>query len=381
MSIKLTKEQEEQILKWQDKCLEIGRNCNSIDKKVIEENWDKLYKEGGLEKPLYWYCQSPKQAQLILNLFLHTDILKPLFTDDYKQVKKGVKIPFAPDKSPTNIMDNRVDTVLYNLMVNLNEGDKKGTYDTWKKVEARIRKELPDLDLQNEETSYWCQHDINWIGYYKLYTHFKLLPYNDNFHVIDKWFELAKTCGWCYTCDTHVFVCEKPNTLYLNEEGKLHSGGKAYHDKSVKVPKDLQGASLTYSDGFALYYLNGIKVPKELAVTPAGQLDKNFFIKEKNPDVKAQFIIKFGKERLLEFGKVIDSYKNYDDPMWIMSEYTLYDMSPLYTSIPYAPHLWMKNQTVKGLYHLEGVHPDCKNLEEALKFRWRNKHKDIRDIK
>jgi hypothetical protein len=43
-------------------------------------------------------------------------------------------------------------------------------------------------------------------------------------------------------------------------------------------------------------------------------------------------------------------------------------MSALFPREYYAPHLWMKNLTT-GVYHLEGVHPNCKTLPEALRFR------------
>ena len=43
----------------------------------------------------------------------------------------------------------------------------------------------------------------------------------------------------------------------------------------------------------------------------------------------------------------------------------------------------MKNQTT-GVYHLEGIHPRCKTLYDALKMRYNGldiKNYDIRDIK
>jgi hypothetical protein len=49
----------------------------------------------------------------------------------------------------------------------------------------------------------------------------------------------------------------------------------------------------------------------------------------------------------------------------------------------YAPYLYMKNQTT-GEYHLEGLHPRCRTLYDAIKMRYNGlniKDYDIKDIK
>ena len=75
--------------------------------------------------------------------------------------------------------------------------------------------------------------------------------------------------------------------------------------------------------------------------------------------------------------KLMDSYKDYNDEWWTKSEYELYDALPLYEGVTRharCPHLKMKNQTT-GIWHVEGVHPGCKTIEEALAWRESNKHK------
>lgn len=212
----------------------------------------------------------------------------------------------------------------------------------------------------------WGQHDIGWIGYCKYYEKYKLLPNDENFKILDIWYDLARSCGWCYTFENMVFVCEKPCELNLNSDGQLHKDG---------------GMALKYSDGYGLYLLNGTTVPKYLAMTPESDLDVEFFKKEKSADIRAEFIRKFGMDRLAHMGKAIDSYKNYNlNPLWGESEYELIDMSPIFDSIDYAPHLKMTNLTT-GVYHLEGVSPECRNLEQALNFRMNGKHKQITTIK
>ena len=66
---KLTKEQEIGVLDWQKHCLDIGRDTSPINKKLTEKSWIKFYEILGKKKPLFWYCQSPLQAQIIINIF------------------------------------------------------------------------------------------------------------------------------------------------------------------------------------------------------------------------------------------------------------------------------------------------------------------------
>ncbi len=110
---------------------------------------------------------------------------------------------------------------------------------------------------------------------------------------------------------------------------------------------------------FELHALNGVVVPKYLAETESANLDIEFFLKEKNADVKAEFIRKYGIERMLELGTEIDTYENHKNShnyeWYKKSQYKLYDMSNLFMGYPYLPYLYMANQTVPGVYHLECV--------------------------
>ena len=98
-------------------------------------------------------------------------------------------------------------------------------------------------------------------------------------------------------------------------------------------------------------------------------------------------------------GKLIDSYENYpENEWWAKSEYKLIDMKRIliqkvtknfntgktYTAnYDYAPFLFMKNQTT-GEYYLEGVSPNCRDLYDAIKMRYKGldlPSYEIQDIK
>ena len=144
------------------------------------------------------------------------------------------------------------------------------------------------------------------------------------------------------------------------------------------------------------YFINDIEVPKWLYVIPANELNPKDYMLLKNADIKAEFVKKIGIDKLIELGTVVDSYENYpDNEMWAKSEYKIIDMSNIKLAkvvsnigrplefFEYAPYLHMKNQTT-GEYHLEGLHPRCKTLYDAIKMRYNGlniKDYDIKDIK
>ena len=120
----------------------------------------------------------------------------------------------------------------------------------------------------------------------------------------------------------------------------------------------------------------------------------------KNIDARSLFLQKIGIEKMLQYGTVVDTYENYpDNEMWAKSEYKIIDMHLILPpqriikpwrqiksdkrKYTYAPYLYMKNQTT-GVYHLEGIHPRCRTLYDAIKMRYNGlniKDFEIKDIK
>ncbi len=190
--------------------------------------------------------------------------------------------------------------------------------------------------------------------YFSFYGYFNEVL-NIKFPCQDKYNWHLSTCeiGHFYPLENVCIISQKPIEYNFNSKKQLHSEN---------------GAAIKYADGFSVYSLNGIRVPEYLAVTPSGNLDLDFFMNEKNADIRTEFIRKYGIDRMISLGKEVDSYKNYTKEDWFNSEYKLIDMSAIFDTVDYAPHLYMKNQTT-GVYHLEGVSPDCNTLIDAFKFR------------
>ena len=129
---------------------------------------------------------------------------------------------------------------------------------------------------------------------------------------------------------------------------------------SIKMVNDRlhnpHGPSIEFADGFCIYSLNGINVPEY--VIKKDTFTKEEILNEKNADVRREIVRKIGNEKLVEVlgGDIVDSKDGY--------ELILIDIG----DDRKRPFLKMINPSI-GCTHVEGVHPDCKTVEDALKFR------------
>ncbi len=177
----------------------------------------------------------------------------------------------------------------------------------------------------------------------------------------DIWQKTSKL-GLIYPLKEVCVVCRKPTKINKNSKG-LHCE---------------TGMALEY-EGWGFHALNGMRVPKYLAETPAENLDLEFFKKEKNADIRSEFVRKYGIERMLDFGSKLDTFENYNEEWWTKSEYELWDMSNIFDGLDYQPYLKMLNQTSR-IWHVEAVSPKCRTLREAIKERFDGRDFTIKAI-
>lgn len=179
-----------------------------------------------------------------------------------------------------------------------------------------------------------------------------------------------------YPIEGYIIFCQKPEIILRNERG-LHCEN---------------GPALRYQDGTEIWALNGVKMPSEYILTPKEELEPNLILKEKNAEIRRELVRKITLEKLFATlpSKIIDkkSYKSdakltsnnclerltnfvnskiLNDKNTIITEYELITID--IGDDRFRPYLRMKNPSTGDL-HIEGVHPDCKTVEDAL--AWRN---------
>jgi hypothetical protein len=255
-----------------------------------------------------------------------------------------------------------------------NEFDNEVWDEVWSEVDNEVWKEVRDevgdevrgelsKGLKNIVFPYLYGSFDVWYSFYDFFNQevFRLKE-SEKFNIVKNMSKL----GFVWTCKDFCVISQKPSKIKKNNKG-LHADGETA----------LEYAGLL---GTKMYYLNGVKVPEYLAMTPEGELDIEFFKREKNADVKAEFVRKYGVERMLSLGTKIDSYENYTNEWYTKSEYELWDMKAIFEGLDYVPYLKMKNQTT-GIWHVECVDPSCRTIDDAIKYRFNGKNLDIINIK
>ena len=195
------------------------------------------------------------------------------------------------------------------------------------------------------------------------------VDYKDKTENFNIW-KATSELGMIFPFDHVCIVSQKPMTIKLNENRVAHCDG----GPAIEYAGRGNGIS-----NIKIFMLNGVRVPEWLATTPSGKLTMEDYTRLTNADEKMEFIRKFGVERMLDMGKKLDSYENYNKEWWTRSQYELWDMNCLFDGVDYAPHLKMLNQTT-GVWHVEAVSPECKTLEDAIKERFNGMDLDIQAI-
>jgi len=149
---------------------------------------------------------------------------------------------------------------------------------------------------------------------------------------------------WLYWVSTEEILALPRPSIRLRD-GRLHGDGVA---------------AVAWETGASLHFLNGVIVPAEVALTPARELDARLVVSTRNAEVRREVVRKIGLERVVtELGAVCaDREGDY--------ELLLLDLDDRRR----RPFLKMRNPSVPGVFHIEGVHPNCRTVREAL--AWRN---------
>ena len=235
---------------------------------------------------------------------------------------------------------------------------------------------------------------------------YEILNYNSSFGGI---FQATEGYYKLYFADYKEI--DSKNKIFLNWYKKAFNVLAMYYNENnntiyvIKRPQKnnfriAENGDITIVYGNNKQFIKGHLSLDYINRTPAEDLNIEDYASIRNADAKAKFVEKIGFEKLFKYGILIDTYENYpDNEMWAKSEYKIIDMHKIIPPrrkqnqnghdmgiaqrFSYAPFLYMKNQTT-GVYHLEGVNPECKTLYDAIKMRYNGlniKDYDIKDIK
>ncbi len=319
----LTEEQRARFPEFRKKWTEIGLCTDPSDRSRAEAGIRLSYEIAKLTPPDIQWAGSPL-ACAIARAF---SLMLPKKATKAEALKK-VKGP---------VWDSIMEAV---------EPDKRKSFITscWK---ARVpQKELStssfgDVVWEGIMDSVNGQHDADWLAFYDYFR--VVCGLEDETSKLTGLMEVAKASGWFFPYEELCWAAERHSVVSLNGEGQIHAE---------------EGPAIGFADGFSIYALNGVRVPRILVVTPAAELPAKMAIEEKNVEIRREIVRKVGIERLCK-----------DLGAKTLSKKHGYELIELNLGDRKRPYLKMSNPSITAI-HVEGVHPDCRTVEAALK--WRN---------
>jgi RNA-binding protein YhbY len=155
------------------------------------------------------------------------------------------------------------------------------------------------------------------------------------------------------------------------EDSAIHGGPRIMHSEFCMVsdrpefihmngqnqPHQTSGPFTQWRDGFAIYALNGIVVPRWIVETSAEELDPKEILKIANVDQRREAIRKAGAERMIQKlgAKSIECRGEYEllSVDWTGSQ---------------RIYLKMRHPSI-GVWHVEAVAPECRTIQQAINWR------------
>ena len=207
-------------------------------------------------------------------------------------------------------------------------------------LSSQLYSQLEDIN-QN-----WCL-GLWWLTWCAWYDYSKFIGVEFNEDNYDLFMNYNSEVTFIIPYKGIAFISEKPTEIHWKDK-RLHNE---------------KGLAVKYPDNYGLYCLNGVGVTKEIVEISAEELDANLVTKEKNAEVRREIVRKIGVERVCQKlnAKVLDKQDAYELLNLDLGENRI------------RPYLKMINPSI-GTFHIEGVSPDCKTVEEALS--WRNGTKE-----
>lgn len=305
---KLTKDQENLLSVYRDRYIKIGLSTETIDREKCQKISDKIYKEILNKKSVpVFFAESPLQAWCMVLYLNNNDQVRDQFNAQVlAQVRDQVN-----DQAWNQVFDQ---------------------------VLNQVKSQVNDF--------VWPYIDGNFFSSF-----FSFYDYMDeilNIKLNKKYYIYKEILNFSlfYPLDKFCVICDRPKKIKM-KNGKLHNEN---------------GASILYRDGFSVFSLNGVRVPEWVVKTKKEDIKIEQILNEKNAEIRKETIKKVGIEDFIR--KIPENNLKILD---IKNNYELLEIKEIFQTD--RKYLKMLNPST-GNFHIEGVHPDCTDVNSSL--AWRN---------
>lgn len=136
-----------------------------------------------------------------------------------------------------------------------------------------------------EDFSYFLgQFEAGWLSYYDTFAQFGL---ENEVASLSGLIALAKCASFVWFYDEACIVAGSPSVIARDPQGRLHSPS---------------GPAILFDDGFAIYAINGVVVPKQVVMAPE-KLTLKAITQESNAEVRRVMIERYGPAKFLKQSK------------------------------------------------------------------------------
>jgi hypothetical protein len=183
------------------------------------------------------------------------------------------------------------------------------------------------------------QQDAFWLSFYNFLQ--EVVKLKKETEKLVPLMDLSLEANWVYLYKNIAIMSEKPITCKLNEQRVLHSE---------------DSAAIEYKDGFAVYALNGIRMPDWVIKTPKNDLSVEKIFAIENIEQRAEAIKFIGMNKCLDKldAKIIHAWNDYEL------------LTIKYEGRRIGPYLKMKNPST-GEIHIEGVGTPNEGVDNTIK--------------
>jgi len=334
---KLTPEQEALMAVVRDDWLDfIFKNDQPMNEAAAKSGVAFLYGLAKLKQPRVIIKESPMACQLGVYDQTYEQIRGRVSNQVHEQIYEQVRGQVHDQVSP-QVKERVYGQVRDPIYTQVCEQVRDQVYDqTCKQVrEQKLKYFDPAL----------C--DMLWnAGWLSLYDYFRRVGVI-NHAGLNKYIAYARS-GVFYSifCKDFVVLCDRPAYIKRDENSRLHADG---------------APAILWRDGWSQYYLHGVRVLADHALTPAEKLTPKVILAEKNADIQRELIRKITPERLLiEMGaKDVDEW---EDPNTGF-KYKLVDMR-IGDNIQ-RRYLCFQHASMPGVFYAKPTAPECDQAWQA----------------
>lgn len=332
---KLTPEQEALLDPKAQEWIKIGLSTAPLNFEGCVKFAKMAYKADGLKEPSYFYRSGGPRECAWMGALL-------------KSAEKHMNLPEAIKRVGTELTGDAPDDCVLDV--------DASAWPWLRELCAKLQPNQATIDGAREQLEdarrgmVFGNHDVEWLAYCDF---FKDIGLVEETRELEGLWGLAKNGGWSLQMEAIVIFQERPCALHTMEQGGLHCE---------------TGPAIAFPDKLRVWALNDVVMEQWMVETPEEELTAEAVLKVTNVEQRRELIRKVSIDRLLDrlHYKVLDEEGDYallsvDLAHGLDAKETDGDLSD-------CRFLKMKNPSI-GVFHVEGVAPDCGTVQEANNWR------------